>query len=168
MMNAKIKLDRVNNVRIAPLQDETVPVKTPQNSQQPQPTPKPVVDERANQWAKDNAGWFGTDDEMTAYALGLSSKLIKEEKLDPQSDAYYNRLNTRLRQVFPDEFDEPDDETDKPSPTPKAKTTTVATVSRSTAPRKIRLTATAVATAKKLGVPLEEYARQVAALQRTQ
>ena len=89
---------------------------------------------------------------MTAFALGLDAKL-KKEGVDPQSDTYYERINSRVRQLFPDAFT-----SEKPR-----KSTVVASATRSTAPRKIVLTQSQVNIAKRLGVPLEAYAKQVAA-----
>lgn len=155
---AKIKADRVNNFRLPAVQTPEVEVK------QQQTTPEqaaPVVDEKAVNWQKQNS-WFGSDDEMTSFALGLHQKLVKQG-LDPRSDEYYEKINSRMRQVFPDEFDDVDEvEVEKPKP----KSNVVAPATRSTAPKKIVLTPTSVALAKRLGVPLEEYAKQVALGQR--
>jgi hypothetical protein len=142
LTGAKIKLDRVNNFKPAPLQ-ETKPVVQTQQSQ--------VVDTKARAWQDENP-WFGSDDEMTAVALTVHKKLV-ESKVDPTSDEYYEKINSRVRQLFPDAF---------PSEKPK-KSTVVASATRSTAPRKIVLTQSQVNIAKRLGVPLEAYAKQVAA-----
>jgi hypothetical protein len=94
--------------------------------------------------------------------LGLHQKLVREG-VDPQSDAYYERINTRMRQVFPEAFDADVADSDPPPPAEKQrKASVVAPASRSTAPRKIVLTASAVALAKRLGLTPEQYARQVA------
>jgi hypothetical protein len=112
-------------------------------------------------WQKQNS-WFGSDDEMTSFALGLHQKLVKQG-LDPRSDEYYEKINSRMRQVFPDEFDDAEEvEVEKP----RQKSNVVAPATRSTAPKKIVLTPSSVALAKRLGVPLEEYAKQVALGQR--
>jgi len=90
--------------------------------------------------------------------LGLHQKLVKQG-LDPRSDEYYEKINSRMRQVFPDEFDADEEvEVEKP----RQRSNVVAPATRSTAPKKIVLTPTSVALAKRLGVPLEEYAKQVA------
>jgi hypothetical protein len=153
---AKIKADRVNNFKLPPVQTSEVAV------QQQQTTPnQPQVDEKAVNWQKQNS-WFGSDDEMTSFALGLHQKLVKQG-LDPRSDDYYEKINSRMRQVFPDEFDDAEEvEVEKP----RQKSNVVAPATRSTAPKKIVLTPTSVALAKRLGVPLEEYAKQVALGQR--
>jgi hypothetical protein len=152
---AKIKADRVNNFRLPTVQAPEVEVKQQQNA------PAPQVDEKAVNWQQQNS-WFGSDDEMTSFALGLHQKLVKQG-LDPRSDEYYEKINSRMRQVFPDEFDPADEvEVEKP----RQKSNVVAPATRSTAPKKIVLTPSSVALAKRLGVPLEEYAKQVALGQR--
>lgn len=160
---AQLKIDRVANFRPTPLQDSTPAVKTDTNTQSAQSAPKRAPDARATKWAKDNA-WFGSDDEMTAYALGLHNKLAKQG-VDLNSDAYYETLDSRMRQVFPENFDEGLDEEEAPpekaATKPKA---TVATATRGTTSRKVTLTPTQVQLAKKWGIPLEEYAKSVAAL----
>jgi hypothetical protein len=153
---AKIKADRVNNFKLPAVQKPEVAVQQQQiTSNQPQ------VDEKAVNWQKQNS-WFGSDDEMTSFALGLHQKLVKQG-LDPRSEEYYEKINSRMRQVFPDEFDGAEEvEVEKP----RQKSNVVAPATRSTAPKKIVLTPSSVALAKRLGVPLEEYAKQVALGQR--
>jgi len=144
---AKIKADRINNFKLPTIQAPETEVQRQQTA--------PQVDEKAVNWQQNNS-WFGSDDEMTSFALGLHQKLVKQG-LDPRSDEYYEKINSRMRQVFPDEFDE-EVEVEKPKP----KSNVVAPATRSTAPKKIVLTPSSVALAKRLGVPLEEYAKQVA------
>ena len=156
---AKIRADKIANFKPAPLQNVETTVKVPQ---QPIETQQ-VRDERAVSWADENP-WFGSDDEMTAFALGLDSKL-KKSGVDPQSDEYYEKINSRMRQVFPDQFD--DGIEDEPE-VPKKSSNVVAPATRSTGPKKIRLTQSQIAIAKKLGVPLETYAKQAAELMRKQ
>ena len=157
---ARIRADKVANFKPAPLQTTETPVKVPQ---QPIET-QAVSDERAVSWADENP-WFGSDDEMTAFALGLDSKL-KKGGVDPQSDEYYEKINSRMRQVFPDQFD--DGIEDEPASTQRKSSNVVAPATRSTGPKKIRLTQSQIAIAKKLGVPLETYAKQAAELMRKQ
>ena len=99
MTNAKIKADKIANLRVPTLQEEETPVKV-ESEEQSAPVP---VDERANEWAASNT-WFGQDDEMTSLALGLHTKLVKEG-VSPQSDDYYEKINSRMRQVFPEQFE---------------------------------------------------------------
>ena len=157
---ARIRADKVANFKPAPLQTGETTVKVPQ---QPIET-QAVRDERAVSWAEENP-WFGSDDEMTAFALGLDSKL-KKSGVDPQSDEYYEKINSRMRQVFPDQFD--DGIEDEPASTQRKSSNVVAPATLSTGPKKIRLTQSQIAIAKKLGVPLETYAKQAAELMRKQ
>ena len=151
MTAAKIKVERVNNFKPAAVQPAAPVV-------QPQQFANPPEDRKAVEWQRENS-WFGSDDEMTSFALGLHNKLVKEG-VDPQSDTYYDRVNSRVRQVFPDKF-ESDGTADATSQRTQKKNV-VAPATRSTAPRKVVLTQTQVSIAKRLGVPLELYARKVA------
>jgi hypothetical protein len=154
LTNAKLKADRVANFKIPSLQEETSSVQTQQI------TPAPQVDPRAVEWANANP-WFGPDEEMTSYVLGLHNKLVKEKKVDPRSDRYYEIIDARMRELFPDRFSDAEENEPAVKPRPK-KASVVAPATRSTAPKKIVLTTTQVAYAKKFRIPLEEYARQVA------
>ena len=149
---AKIKAERVNNFKPA-LQEEENEVQIAPSEPQYQP-----VDRKAQAWQQDNS-WFGADDEMTSFALGYHSKMLKQG-VDPQSDEYYEKLNARIRQVFPESFDtEPSRE---PGREPRKTSNVVAPATRSTAPKKVVLTQRQVDIAKKLGVPLKLYAEKVA------
>ena len=158
LTTAKIRADKVANFKPAPLQKEETPVQIPQ---QPIETQE-VRDEQAVSWAEKNS-WFGekTPDglEMTAFALGLDARL-KEEGVDPQSDTYYEKINSRMRQVFPDQFDE------EPESTKRKSSNVVAPATRSTSPKKVTLNQSQVAIAKRLGISLEDYAKQAAELMR--
>ena len=149
----KIKADRLNNIQLPPLQKEETTVEGDSTTES-----APVkVDERASEWAKANT-WFGSDDEMTSLALGLHNKLVKQG-MNPQSDEYYEAIDGRMREVFPDTFGD----VDKPDrKTSKRQANVVAPATRSTSPKKVVLTRTQVNLAKRLGVPLEDYAKQVA------
>lgn len=147
---AKLKADKVDNLKLPTLQESETPVQSE--------TYAPTVDNRAVEWQKANT-WFGQDDEMTSFALGLHQKLVKQG-IDPRSDDYYEKINSRMRQVFPDQFESEESEPEEEKP--RRRTNVVAPATRSTAPKKIVLTQTQVALAKRLGVPLEEYAKQVA------
>jgi len=149
LTNAKIKADKVNNFKAPALQYSKNDVQTAQAV----PT---VTDPKAETWREKNK-WFGVDDEMTSFALGYHAKLLKSG-VDPQTEEYYEKINSRMRQVFPDVF-ESEKPADAPSQRPKSN---VAPATRSTAPKKIVLTQTQVNIAKRLGVPLELYARKVA------
>jgi len=153
LTSAQLKLEKVNNLKIPALQEDEYDVQTQQTA------PAQSVDERAVTWQAKNK-WFGEDDEMTSFALGLHQKLVKQG-VNPRSDDYYEKINSRMRQVFPESF-EGEDEYEEVTEEPRRKATVVASATRSVAPKKITLTRTQVALAKKLGVPLEEYAKQAA------
>jgi hypothetical protein len=99
---------------------------------------------------------------MTSFALGVHEKLVKQG-VDAESDEYYEKLNRRIRQVFPESFD---DEVVEEKPKKAKPANVVAPATRSTAPKKIVLTQTQVAFAKRIGVPLEDYAKEIAKLGR--
>lgn len=136
---------RQRNEEESALQAQERPVYNEASPQAAQPDPKASAWQRANPW-------FGQDDEMTAFALGVHRKLVNGG-MDPRADEYYERLNARLRQVYPEQFGEKRADV-KPA-------TVVAPATRSSGPRKVRLSKTQEALAKRLGVPLEEYARQL-------
>ncbi len=148
LTNAKIKSDRLANFKLPALQETQTPVQT----QVEQTAPAVQVDERAANWQKTNS-WFGSDDEMTSLALGLHNKLVKQG-VSPQSDEYYETIDSRMRQVFPDNFEEAEPK--------RKKAQVVAPATRSTAPKKVTLTRTQVQIAKRLGLTPEQYAKQVA------
>jgi hypothetical protein len=152
LTSAKMKAEKVNNFRPTPLQVEKTDV---QPAYQPQPAAP--VDDKLLAWQDQNQ-WFGSNKRMTAYALGLHEDLVGEG-IPAGSEEYYRRINTDMRERFADQFgaDEPADA--KPQ---RTKSNNVAPATRSTAPRKIVLTQTQVNLAKRLGVPLELYARKVA------
>ena len=161
LTNANIRKDKVSNLKPR----AEVPLQTGRNTvQSPQPAPVQAPrDEKAEAW-RDNNSWFGADDEMTAFALGLHTKLTKEGT-DPRSDDYYGKIDTRMREVFPSQFDDGIDDSGAPK---KTSSNVVAPATRSIAPKKIRLTESQQTIAKKLGVPLKQYAEQVAELARNQ
>ena len=129
------------------------PAEKPIRQQQTQAAPP---DPKAEQWASKNE-WFGTDSAMTYTAFDLHRKLTEEEGIDPKSDEYYTEIDRRIRLEFPHKFDKP---VSKPVSKP---TQTVASATRSPKAnaKTVRLTSSQVAIAKKLGVPLEEYAKQL-------
>lgn len=138
-------------------------VAQPQPQVQPQPQPQlrqRPPSPRAEQWAKDN-DWFGKNRVMTYAAWGIHQSLVEEEGVDPESDEYYTELDSRLRDQFPKQFQQ-----EAPTqPRAQRSAPAVAPASRSSgvnsARRSVRLSPSQVAMAKKLGVPLEEYAKYV-------
>lgn len=159
---AKIKMERVNNFRPA-LQNEETEVKI---APREVPRQQPQADPKAARWQSENS-WFGSDDEMTSFALGLHTKLIKSG-IDPNSDEYYARLNSRIRQVFPENFglDNNEPETQQSQSAPRQKSNVVAPATRSTSSSKIRLTPFQVTMAKKFGVSHELMAQKIAELRK--
>ena len=126
--------------------------------QQYQPAPRQAApDQKAEEWASKN-DWFGEDDAMTFAAFGLHKKLVQEEGFDPASNDYYDALDSRMKNAFPHRF--PDEGTTRQNRSGQ----TVAGVSRSKGTgrgKKVRLSPSQVTIAKRLGVPLEEYAKYV-------
>tara|TARA_R100000656_G_scaffold77364_1_gene57057 strand:+ start:3663 stop:4694 length:1032 start_codon:yes stop_codon:yes gene_type:complete len=121
----------------------------------------PVPDARAQDWqAKNN--WFGKDEEMTSLALGLHEKLVRSG-IDPSSDVYYRRIDETMQKRFPENFGDGTLGQDKPSQ--RKPSNVVAPATRTTAPKKIRLSKTQVALAKKLKLTPEQYAREMMKLE---
>ena len=117
----------------------------------------PQITPKAKKWAEENS-WFGTDEVMTNAAITIHNN-ISQEGIEVDSDEYYNEVNSRLRKYFPDSFDDSKAEPKKEAPKPVQ---TVASAGRSQQGRRtVKLTKSQVAIAKRLNVPLEEYARYV-------
>ena len=144
----------IENDRAAQAQAQAPQPQPQQQQQQQQQQPVRRPDRKAENWAERN-DWFGQDDAMTYAAFGIHKTLVEDEGFDPLSDDYYSELDNRIAR----KFNMPSNNTSKRS------VQTVAGVSRSTSGRssgkKVRLTPSQVAIAKKLGVPLEEYAKYV-------
>ena len=152
LTGAKMKADKVNNFRPTPLQVDETPVQM-----QPQPTRPAPVDDKLLAWTEKNQ-WFGPNKRMTSYALGLHEDLVGEG-IPAGSEEYYRRIDADIRDRFSDQFGADESVDAKPQ---RNKSNIVAPATRSTAPKKIVLTQTQVNIAKRLGVPLELYARKVA------
>jgi hypothetical protein len=127
---------------------EEVPKVSPQQTTAPDP--------KAEAWGAKNR-WFGTDTAMTYTAFDLHKKLVDEEGFDPASDEYYSEIDKRIRLEFPNKFDTTNENTTKPTQIVASAKRSVNKSGRQT----VRLTPSQVAIAKKLGVPLEEYAKQI-------
>ena len=132
--------------------------KNNEEKQENQPIQQAKPDPKAEAWAEKNA-WFGTNEAMTYTALSIHKKLLQEEGFDGKSDEYYKELDKRIREEFPHKFEKKDEDKDKSNRVVQ----TVASANRSSnsGRRTVRLTPSQVAIAKKLGVPLEEYAKHV-------
>jgi hypothetical protein len=125
----------------------------------------PNVDPKADAWRRKN-GWFGVDKKMTALALGLHEELV-ESGVDPRSDKYYDAVDADMKKRFPEYFSEEDDSKDgkdppvKDEPSSRKKpATVVASASRSTGPIRVKMSSSAAAIAKRLGITNEAYIRE--------
>ena len=153
LTSLSIENDRASQAKMQQERQKEVvaqPQQQPQQQQQQMRRP----DRKAEDWAEKN-DWFGQDEAMTFAAFGIHKKLVEEEGFDPQSDDYYSELDQRISEKFRTPANN----------TSRRPAQTVAGVSRSTSGRgtgkKVRLTPSQVAIAKKLGVPLSEYAKYV-------
>ena len=146
----ELKSEQTSKTKV---EEKEVPQPTfQQQPEQPQIAPDP----KAEAWAEKNS-WFGQDEAMTYTAFSLHKKLVEEEGYDPKSDEYYSEIDKRIKLEFPHKFDRVETKsTNKP-------TQVVASANRSSKPgrKTVKLTSSQVAIAKKLGVPLEEYAKQL-------
>lgn len=135
----------------------------PQQAPQPQPAPQqrqaPRPDPRAEAWAEKNE-WFGQDQAMTATAFVIHSQLVEEEGYDPTSSDYYSELDKRIRSEFPHKFQ-------KAAPTASASVASARPTGRSeNNPKQIKLSRSQIEIARKLGVSVKDYARQLQKLAR--
>jgi hypothetical protein len=169
---ATLWIDRAEQMR--PIEEPDIPL--------PQQAPKqPQVSPRTQKWLHENSDWFGSDDEMTMMAMGLDKKLQREYGANYiGTEEYFRTIDKTMRKRFPERFgdaqshededtsyrtSEPDED-DRPPRRATKPTSPVAPASRSTPPNRIRLKASEAAIARRLGVPIEEYAKQVAQLKR--
>ena len=152
LTTAKIRADKVNNFKPAPLQEQETPVQIA-----PQPQQAAPVDEKLLAWQDQNQ-WFGSNKRMTSYALGLHEELV-ENGIRVGSDEYYRRIDTDIRERFPDQVGTGQSVDAKPQ---RTKSNVVSPTTRSTAPKKIVLTQTQVNLAKRLGLTNRQYAEAVA------
>ena len=159
--NAKLKADKVDNYQPQfqkALQEQENPVQIT-NQQVNAP------DKKALKWQKNN-DWFGQDEEMTSLALGLHEKLVRNG-IPAGSNEYYEKIDKTMRKRFPENFDgEEEVSVEEPEKVQRQKASTVvAPATRSTSPKKIRMSKTQVLLAKKLGLTPEQYARELTKLE---
>jgi hypothetical protein len=161
MTEAKMKTEAAKNFRAAPLQSGEVDVQTPQTQ-----VPRQDLDDKTVRWQAKNR-WFGADgyEEVTSFALGLHQKLVNSG-VDPRSDDYFERIDARMKSTFPDIFGEAEDKP-RSGDGSKRPTSVVAPATRSTGARKVQLTPTQVALAKKYGLTPQQYAAEVAKLEKS-
>jgi hypothetical protein len=146
------------NQAARPTQPVEQEVAQPQQPQQGTYPPLPV-DEKAEDWATKNA-WFGTDNAMTYTAFDIHKSLVEDEGYDPQSNEYYAEVDKRIRVAFPQKFDK----VEESAPAPTQSVASAKRPASNKGRRKtVKLTPSQVAISKRLGVPLEEYAKQLAA-----
>jgi hypothetical protein len=175
---ASIKLDRATDMRPIEVEDREFKAPLPAEPDKPRLTP------RTQKWVDKNSDWWGVDDEMTMSAMGLDKRLQREYGPDyVGTEEYFQTIDKTMRKRFPEHFEdaqsneddtppprkrvsEPVDEDDEPPRRAQKFTSVVAPASRSTPPNRIKLKASEAAIARRLGVPIEEYAKQVAQLKR--
>jgi len=175
---ATLKIDRAESMK--PIKNEDREFEPPAR----EADDAPKVSPRTKRWVENNSDWWGVDDEMTMAAMGIDRKLQKEYGPDyVGTEEYFRTIDKTMRKRFPEHFEseqsyeddepppkkrtsEPVDEDDEPPRRATRITSPVAPASRSTPPNRIRLKASEAAQARRLGVPIEEYARQVALLRK--
>lgn len=161
LTEAKMRIEAAKNFRPASLQTDEIDVQTQQTQ-----VPRQELDDKTVRWQAKNR-WFGSNgyEEVTSFALGLHQKLVNSG-VDPRSDDYYERIDARIKSTFPEIFGETET---KPNPgdVSKRPTSVVAPATRSTGARKVQLTPTQVALAKKYGLTPQQYAAEVAKLERS-
>lgn len=150
----RYRLAKQRNQRV----EQEAPVQQQQQPQQQQYQQREVqpVDAKAKTWAERNE-WFGTDKMLTAGALAIHSTLVEDEGFDPTSEEYYNEVDRRVRQEFPKKFKT----SQSAAPARVASVAASASKTATQGRRSVKLTASQVAMAKRLNVPLEEYAKYV-------
>jgi len=172
---ATLKLDKTRGMK---------PIEVEEREFKPTQPEKPNLTPRTQKWIDRNSDWWGKDDEMTMTAMGIDRKLQKEYGADyVGTEEYFQTIDKTMRKRFPEHFEsdqsyeddepppkkrtsEPVDEDDEPPRRATRSASPVAPATRSTPPNRIRLKASEAATARRLGVPIEEYAKQVALLRR--
>jgi hypothetical protein len=162
MQNANLKLMQIKNFKMPSLQEEENSVQI-QHQEQYQQAPVQNTDPKLEKWLENN-DWYGTNKVMTAAALAVHEDLV-ESGYKAGSDVYYSELDKTIRKTFSGYFSESDDVKVKVDNTPTKPSTVVAPASRSTASNKIKLKASQVNLAKKLGIPVEQYALEMRKLE---
>jgi hypothetical protein len=160
LAQAKADQARLGSMKQAQKNDEQT-YAPPTDPQQQYQAPARPIDTKAEEWASENE-WFGTDRMMTAAAMELHNQLVTEEGFDPQSNEYYNEVNSRMRKEFPHKFTNGKVTEEKKTETKQPVQTVASAVRKTKSGRRVvKLTPSQVAIAKRLNVPLEEYAKYV-------
>jgi hypothetical protein len=159
MLDAKIKLEAAKKFTPPPLQDREIEVQTTQHEPQ-----RVQPDEKTLRWQAKNQ-WFGANgfEEVTSYALGLHQKLVNSG-VDPRSDDYFEQIDARVKSKFPEVFGGNEDKS-RSGDSPRRPAAVVAPSTRSTGVKKVQLTKTQQALAKRLGLTDKQYAEQVVKLE---
>jgi hypothetical protein len=148
---------RASEAKNSAKQEEGKEVKTPDAPTQPPAAPP---DPRAEKWASDNS-WFGNDEAMTYTAISIHKKLVGQEGFDPKSEEYYSEIDKRMKNEFPHKFEAEANDTSADDRPVQAVASANRSSSKNARSKTVRLTPSQVAIAKKLGVPLTEYAKYV-------
>ena len=158
MTDAKMRVEAAKNFRPTPLQQDDNDVQIRSS-----PPPRQEIDDKTLRWQAKNQ-WFGQPgyEELTSFSLGLHQKLVNSG-VDPRSDEYFERIDSRIKSTFPEVFGR---ET-KSSETSRRPTTVVASATRSTGTRKVEMTPTQMALAKKLGLTPQQYAVEVMKMEKS-
>ena len=154
---AQLTMDSTRLARLKEVQEK--PVNAPSQEVQKPAAPQQPVDPRADAWASKNT-WFGTDNAMTYTAFDIHRQLVEDEGFDPTSNEYYSEVDKRIRVAFPHKFDKVETTASEQPVQNVASARRPATKGRR---KTVKLTPSQVAISKRLGVPLEEYAKQLAA-----
>ena len=153
-----VQADRANQAKAAQEKKAAQPIEqTQRQPQAQQPAPPPPPDPKAQAWAERN-DWFGNDSAMTYAAFGIHKELVEQDGVDPKTDEYYTELDRRMSEEFPHKFAS---KTQGKKAVQNVASASRSSSGRSSGKKSVKLTARQVALAKKLGVPLEEYAKYV-------
>ena len=161
LAQAKADGARLGSMKKAQKNDEQNYAPPTQQQQQQYQAPPAQIDTKAEAWATNNE-WFGSDRMMTGAAMELHNQLVTEEGFDPTSNEYYNEVNSRMRKEFPHKFTNGKVTEEKKTETKQPVQTVASAVRKTKSGRRVvKLTPSQVAIAKRLNVPLEEYAKYV-------
>jgi len=165
LTEAKMRSEAAKNFKPLALQDDASDVQLPQSQSQPQPS---QIDEKTLRWQAKNQ-WFGAPgyEEITSFSLGLHQKLVNSG-IDPRSDEYFERIDARLRAVFPEVVGaDSDAKPAKAAEGSRKPSTVVAPATRSTGAKKVQLTASQVALAKRLNLTPQQYVAELLRLEKS-
>jgi hypothetical protein len=159
LTDAKMRVEAAKNFKPTPLQQDDIDVQIKSS-----PPPRQEIDDKTLRWQAKNQ-WFGQPgyEELTSFSLGLHQKLVNSG-VDPRSDDYFERIDARMKSTFPEVFGK--DEKPKSVDGSKKPATVVASATRSSGARKVEMSPTQVALAKKFGLTPQQYAVELAKLEK--